>query len=158
MQWKGCSVNLTPVNSSHVAAVGYLEESRVLLVLYKDKTLAARLDVGPEQYAALLQADSKGKFLHALRGTSVSLSKAPGKEGEKTQETKITAAEGAQQKAPLDSLDEDAGKCCRKAMSKNVPPLQTEMFLCPDCGLQFRANMIGPVRHWSIVPLVVIHR
>jgi len=34
-------MNLTPVESSHIAAIGYLEAERVLLVRYKDGSLYA---------------------------------------------------------------------------------------------------------------------
>ena len=39
----GVEMKLTPVESSHIAAIGYLETERVLLVRYKDGSLYAKV-------------------------------------------------------------------------------------------------------------------
>lgn len=61
-------MKLTPVESSNIAAIGYLEDEQVLLVRYRDGALYAYCGWTAEQYAALLAAESKGKFLAAFDG------------------------------------------------------------------------------------------
>lgn len=57
-------MRLIPVESSHIAAIGYLDEQSVLLVLYKDGALYARPGWSMTDYIDLTHASSKGKFLH----------------------------------------------------------------------------------------------
>jgi hypothetical protein len=56
-------MKLTPVESSHIAAIGYLEDERVLLVRYKDGSFYGYPGCYPEQFAAFLAAKSKGSWL-----------------------------------------------------------------------------------------------
>ena len=146
-------MTLSPVDSSHIAAIGYLDIDRVLLVRFQDGTLRAWLDVTADEYAALACAPSKGKALHALRGTSVLISRKEGAKVEsRAQGTVPLAVSG-----PLNSIDENAGRCCGRALDK-FGAVRTEPWDCPQCGLSFVADMVGTVRHWRIVPHVVILR
>lgn len=61
-------MKLTPVESSNISAVGYLEDEQVLLVRYRDGALYAYSRWTAELYAAFLAAESKGKFLAAFGG------------------------------------------------------------------------------------------
>jgi hypothetical protein len=62
------SLKLTPVESSHVAAIGYLEDQSVLLIAYKDGSLYARPGWTPDAYDLLMRSPSIGKALHACAG------------------------------------------------------------------------------------------
>ena len=55
-----------PVDSSALDAVGYDPRRRVLHVAYKGGREYAYLDVPPDVYDALLQADSKGRFVNEV--------------------------------------------------------------------------------------------
>ena len=68
-------MQLTPVESSHIEAVGYLESDRVLLVRYKDGSLYARPGWSLEHFVRLVGSTSKGKFLRATEGASVLIRK-----------------------------------------------------------------------------------
>lgn len=60
-----------PVTSSNVASVGYDSESSILEVEYRSGRVY-RFTASPEQYQALLQAPSIGRFLSGLgTGTEV---------------------------------------------------------------------------------------
>ena len=147
-------MELTAVESSHVAAVGYLAAQSVLLVLYRDGALYAKPGWSAGHYAGLLAAPSKGKFLRQTIGPSILISR---KEDAKTQESESRAKAGAEEQTapgPLIVLDEDAGKCCQRA-SAGWLGNKAE---CPKCGLSFRAETVGNLRHWRIMPAVVIVR
>jgi hypothetical protein len=148
-------MNLTPVESSHVAAIGYLDDERVLLVRYHDGHLYAWLDVSAAQFASLMAAPSKGKALHAMRGTSILISR---KEDANQIDNSGAGTVAHVKSGPLNTLDEDAGKCCAKTMKTFPPGDDIVAFTCVQCGLEFRPEMVGPVRHWRIVPQVVILR
>lgn len=146
-------MELTPVESSHVAAIGYLEADRVLLVRYRDGALYGWPNVSAEQFVAMKAAPSKGRFLQSLpHGVYVSQRK----EGAERSPEPQRAAAHVQASGPLNSIDEDAGKCCRKALSAMGDRLAP--WDCPECGLRYEAQMVGTVRHWHIVPQVVILR
>lgn len=57
-------MNRTPVDSSHVAAIGYDPETRKLEVGYKDGSVYHYHNVSPERHAALMSSNSIGKHLH----------------------------------------------------------------------------------------------
>lgn len=55
---------MTPVESSNIKGIGYHEPSRTLYVEFKSGKLYHYPKVSPEEHAALLASDSKGKHLH----------------------------------------------------------------------------------------------
>lgn len=61
------AVEIIPVVSSNINAVGYNENSRLMKIVFKGKgdTFTTYLYEGvePELYAELLKAESKGRFL-----------------------------------------------------------------------------------------------
>jgi hypothetical protein len=154
-------MQLTPVESSHIAAVGYLEAERVLLVRYKDGALYAGAGWSAEEYALLMAAPSKGQFLRErLASPTVMIVK--GGNAEDSQSTRAAPPLAAERvPAPLNVMDEDADKCCRRAfghISNNSVPYQGDVFVCPDCGQKFVAEMVGPNRYWRCKPEVAIVR
>ena len=138
-------MDLTPVESSHIAAIGYLESDRVLLVRYKDGALYAWRDFGEAMWTALQSAPSKGAWLGQQRN-GVCISKG-GNAGNPSQPERhgaeqtapLTYADWCKQfpgvdekelqycwerkllpnlpKTPLNVIDEDADPCCRKDLT-----------------------------------------
>jgi hypothetical protein len=148
-------MKLTPVESSHIAAIGYLEDERVLLVRYKDGTLYAFLHIAPETHGYLMAtAMSKGAFLQSLPAKGILITK--GSAIETVQSTRAAPiAEG-----PLNVLDQDASKCCQKMFRSRItgPLTEGDMLACPECGTLFRPQMAGTLRSWRIVPLFAVYR
>ena len=68
-------MELTPVQSSHIAAIGYLESDGVLLVRYRDGSLYARPGLNAVAYENLMRAPSKGGALAAWVGPSILIAK-----------------------------------------------------------------------------------
>lgn len=58
-------VRLEPVDSSMLAAAGYDPGSRMLVVLFNNGKAYQYFDVPQEDYEALMEAPSKGKFMHS---------------------------------------------------------------------------------------------
>ena len=147
-------MELTPVESSHIAAIGYLEADRVLLVRYKDGALYAWRDFTADMWAALQGAPSKGAWLAGQRD-GILISKGGNAGNPSTPER-----HGAEQTAPLNVIDEDADRCCRAAMSYNFGQHQNSdvPWECSVCGTQFYPEMVCCTRYWRIKSNVVIVR
>jgi hypothetical protein len=63
------TVNMNPVTSSNIGAIGYDGEAQVLHVQFTSGRKYAYFNVPLEVYDAFLSADSKGKFFAAnIRG------------------------------------------------------------------------------------------
>ena len=57
----------------------------------------------------------------------------------------------------LQTMDEDAGKCCRRGLGEIFRhSIIADKFICPACGLEYRPESVGDVRHWRIVPATVV--
>lgn len=173
-------MNLTPVESSHIAAIGYLEAERVLLVRYKDGSLYAQPGWNSVAWENLQRAPSKGKAIKACANPMVLITKGvmPTDTAGPTaielpeKEPADNAAPSAGSLKPdsisgitlivpnacLDVIDEDADKCCRKFFAALGPSglCVAEALTCRDCGTQFIPSTVGPNRHWRIVPTVAI--
>jgi hypothetical protein len=50
---------------------------------------------------------------------------------------------------PLNVLDENANKCCRRVFSKHWPKFDEAA--CPVCGTEYRAEIVEGIRLWRIV-------
>lgn len=147
---------LTAVESSHVAAIGYLETERVLLVRYKDGSLYAWQDIGPTEWRILTTpGQSVGTWLAGLRRkhNGVLITKGGGSESDQRTGPASSGAAG-----PLNVIDENADKCCRKMFAKLYTDEGPRPCTCPDCGTMFNPQMVGPVRHWRIVEYFAIAR
>lgn len=59
-------MKMTPVESSHINAIGYDEETKTMRVEYTYATYDYR-DVPKEVYEQIMSADSKGRALHEAR-------------------------------------------------------------------------------------------
>lgn len=58
-------MQLTEVESSMVHAVGYDEESQILEVVFNSGGIYRYFNVPEEIYEGLLEAESKGRYMHA---------------------------------------------------------------------------------------------
>jgi hypothetical protein len=153
-------MKLTPVDSSHIAAIGYLEEERVLLVRYKDGSLYAHPSVTAAEWCILSVSETKGHTLPRL-GLCTAILITKGGNAEDSQSKPERAAPLAvETPGPLNVIDEDADKCCRRQLTSffGGAPSNAEHFECSACGTNFKPVMVGPSRHWRIVPLFAVHR
>lgn len=147
-------MDLTPVESSHIASIGYLEADQVLLVRYRDGGLYARPGWSPEQFRDLCAASSKGAFLRSTAGPSILITKGGRAEDSSQSNERAVAATPS---GPLNVLDEMANPCCWSTFVALT--LSTRLLWdCPNCGLHFEAQMVGPVRHWRVKAAFAIAR
>jgi len=58
-------MQLITVESSMIHAVGYDDEARELEVVFSNGGIYRYLDVDEEEYEGLLDAESKGRYMHA---------------------------------------------------------------------------------------------
>lgn len=147
-------MTLTPVDSSHIAAIGYLAVDRVLLVRYKTNHLFSFEGVGASAYDQLLIAPSKGKFLAAMHlPPGVLVTK--GGSAEDSQSNERVAPLQLGPLGIINIIDEEAEKCCRKNVSMRVNSIAEwrtgDEVHCPVCTAVFRAEKTGTVVYWRIV-------
>lgn len=148
-------MELTSVESSHVAAIGYLESDQVLLVRYKDGSLYALPGWNSVAYDQLLHASSKGKALAACAGPRIKIPRFAADAEEQRAHQQDAERVPRQVDTMLQVIDVDASPCCRKAFRKWPTGDEAD---CPDCGTHFRAETKGATRYWRIVPLFAVHR
>jgi len=55
----------TPVSSSNISAIGYDADAQVLEVEFTNGSVYSYSDVPSGEYEGFINADSKGKYLHA---------------------------------------------------------------------------------------------
>jgi hypothetical protein len=55
----------TPVSSSNISAIGYETETQTLEIEFLSGGVYQYAGVSVEEYEALMNADSKGKYFHA---------------------------------------------------------------------------------------------
>lgn len=55
-----------PIDSSAISAIGYDEDSCELYIRFRDGGAYTYLDVPPEEWLALCDADSKGTFVNQV--------------------------------------------------------------------------------------------
>jgi hypothetical protein len=55
----------TPVSSSNISAIGYDPDGQVLEVEFTNGAVYSYSGVPPGEYEGLMNADSKGRYLHA---------------------------------------------------------------------------------------------
>jgi hypothetical protein len=58
-------VERRPVSSSNIAAIGYDEDNQILEVEFNDGAVYQYSGVPSSEYDGIMNADSKGKYLHA---------------------------------------------------------------------------------------------
>ena len=166
-------MELTPVESSHIAAIGYLEAERVLLVRFKDSAVAAWPNIHPFAFGHLDRATSKGIALREITddraGIPITKGVMPTDAGPSATELPVNEPGGneAPSPGPLNVIDEDAGECCRTDISAALETDAIKKYVggdggaglkCRKCETEFRAEMVGSIRHWLIVEHIAVVR
>lgn len=150
---------LTPVESSHIAAIGYLDAERILIVRYKDGTLYAQADFSSSKWKSLQAAPSKGRWLHTRdrRGVDpIRITKGANSVDQGIPER--AGRETTTDPGPLNVIDEDADACCRKGLTHRLQRDSETRWECGECGTQLYPEIIGACRYWRIKSNVVIVR
>jgi hypothetical protein len=132
-------MELVPVESSNVAAIGYHEECRLLRVLFKNGSTYDFPGVDAATHTQIMQAESKSKAIAALErsheGVRLSSSYA------------IKLREPASSNEPLQTYEPDP--CCGPRLAKALPTLtEVNRWVCPKCGCEWWANVMDGVKHW----------
>ena len=135
--------------------IGYDPATRILRVEYTDRayeTLATA-----DEYAALMAAPSKGKWINAnLKDRMIpagGVVPKPDKQyivGEHTCEVPIKLREPERPKV-LQTFDAE-DPCCRVPLSQAIESGRldnAEAWWCPTCGCEHRPQMVGTIRHWA---------
>ena len=67
---------------------------------------------------------------------------------------------GGRKPAEPKSLDtHDADSCCGKLLERILNGGYTgKSWICPKCGEEWRAEQVGPVRHWRMYPAFLLMR
>lgn len=172
-------MQLTPVESTHIAAIGYLEAERVLLVRYKDGSVYAWDDIGATAWNILASpVTSKGLWMSALskvrNGTLIAkgvmptdTDSSPVRPGSSVPERSndgTAVTEPGDNAAPspglLNVIDEDACKCCRRSLAATFARWpNVTITSCGDCGTEFVLDMAADsVRYWRIKAAFGVHR
>ena len=148
-------MQMIEVQSSNVAAIGYDPDVHTLAVRYRDGHLYVMSGIQSVQYADLMAAPSKGRWLAAnFRGKEVVDREQPG-----TQRGGGCSSTSTAEPAPLQTHDQDP--CCAPRMEKAMRAGQldtADSWVCPNCGEEWCMKTVGPVRHWRMKPSVVIFR
>src|ERR1019366_2291829 len=111
-------MELTPVKSSHIAAVEYLARDEIMLIRYPDGALSTRLGVTPPQNAAFMAAPSKGQFVNAMPNRALLISKGTQGHGHaQTAESAVPASTGGQE-PPVRTFHEEM----KQAKGAKLPP------------------------------------
>jgi hypothetical protein len=147
------------VQSRNVAQVAYEPDVLVLAIRYRDGHLYIRPGVTPEQFAALLAAESVGRYLAGMREPAIQIKK---EDAQRETQSKVATISGddpvtvpaTPPAAPevLNVLDPDASACCKRS----GPTLwrgEPDAIVCASCGTTFKPDPDVPsVRFWRIVP------
>lgn len=147
-------MDLIPVESSNIRAVGYDAERKLLRVVFRDGVVYEGDDVSQELHAAFMAASSKGRFAARYLGTI--LKRAGHSVGPAPEQPRPSSG-------PLHSHEPD--DCCGKRISIALLSGgldKLDVWTCPKCGLEWRAllDVIG-VKHWhphvymAVVPRAV---
>lgn len=144
-------MKLNPVESTNVAAIGHLEDEKILIVRYRDGAVYAISGVTLPTWEALNAAESKGRFLVALQKTLPE----GGIRRIGVGAPAVPSAPPAPE--PIETLnvpDVDADKCCIAAVVARGRSriFLTESVHCADCGTELAPEMAEGVRYWRIRP------
>jgi hypothetical protein len=161
----GVALALTPVESSHIAAIGYLQAERVLLVRYKDGALWAWGGVQPPNWESLQMAVSKGQWMAtwarvtAMPGIMISKGVMPTERPNDVDPVSVAEPGGnaSPSPGPLNVIDEEASPCCRMSLDKSLAKFPNATIMsCGQCGQEFALEILWPNRYWRCKPAVAI--
>ncbi len=141
-------MELIPVESSNIAAIGYVEEYNLLRVRFKDGAVYDYPGVSPAFHAALMEAPSKAKFLASRgeHGTRI---------GEVLREPKPQPTPEAPRLLQTHVEDD----CCDGPLNRALRSGsldKADSFTCPKCGEIWKPEIIEGIRHWTPRPVIMI--
>ena len=122
-------MQMTPVQSSVVSAIGYDPEKCLLRVSLLNGSTLEYPGTSALDYALFMAAPSKGSHLHKnirRRGETV-------------------ATESTQQNKASETFGEDP--CCSRRLMRAQRP--SDVWECPKCGCTWRARMVGTLKSWT---------
>lgn len=141
-------MQLEPVTSSHIAAIGYRPDLHLLHVQFKDGSVFAFPSTTPAEHRLLMGAPSKGKALRALEKDGVRIDRV------------ISGAEVPPlipKPMPLNSVEDD--DCCAGKLRRALfAGLKADSWTCPKCGCDWKPRQVGPLRHWEPHEAVSVFR
>lgn len=136
-------MKLIAVRSSHIEAIGY--EAGTMEVHFAGGKVITYENVDAHAHAALMAAESKGSHLHQYfhaKGNAA-----------RPMELNVYDAE-------LRILETfDADPCCSRRLSQAIAggfTREVETWTCTKCSTEWKARMVGPVKHWEPAPLIMI--
>jgi hypothetical protein len=142
-------MELVPVESSNVAAIGYAPEYQLMRVRFRDGSTYDYPATSAEAHQRIMNAPSKGKALAGARGIKIG----------PVPETITLREPFVHQTQPLQTFESD--ECCAARIAK-VLPLEGDRWICPKCGTEWRVTIYQldqgeGVKHWApYEPLMVI--
>lgn len=137
-------MELIPVESSNVAAIGYNAECRLMRVLYRDGAIYDHVDIDPETHRRIMDAPSKGAALGSIikERPGVRISGEP-----------IKLREPARRVIQTHEPD----PCCSAGITRALPTLtEVDRWECPKCGGLWRMNLVSGIRHWAPVEIIEV--
>jgi hypothetical protein len=132
---------MVEVESTNVAAIGYLPEYRLLRVRFHDGSTYDYPNISEVQHVSLMAAPSKGKAIAELRRHGTRL----------TDDTAPKPTPPPRVENLLQSIEHD--ECCspifaRAARSGGLD--KAESWTCPKCGVEYKPTLIeGAIRRWT---------
>jgi hypothetical protein len=133
-------MQMVPVESSNVAAIGYAPEVCLMRVRFLDGSEYDYPGISESTHALVMASPSKGSALTHLDGVRIS---------------PPTGALKLREPAPpepsiLQVMEFD--ECCSPRFSKQARTGaldKAETWTCPKCGVEYRPTLVdGTVRHW----------
>ena len=123
--------------STNVAAIGYIAERQLMRVRYHDGRVYEFQPIRQTEYEAVLAAPSKGRAVAMLSRDMP------------CEENRVLRQQPSRD-GGLSSLNviESEG-CCVRHFAKVAATLDNaELWTCPRCGVEYKPQMVGPVRNW----------
>ncbi len=137
-------MDLIPVKSSNIAAIGYSAECRLMRVLYRDGRMYDHVDVDPIEHETAMAVDSKGQYIAVL---------AKRKPGVRIGGEPIKLREPARR--VIQTHDPDP--CCSAGITRALPLLtEVDRWECPKCGGDWRMHLVNGVRHWARFEMIEV--
>jgi KTSC domain len=146
-------MEMKPVNSSNVAAIGY--ENETLSVRFKDGAEYEYPGVSQRQYDDLMSAPSKGRALNGLIAVRAGV----------TLKSKQPLAQTPEQATARPIHTSQAEGCCAKlinndSLSGALDKLAVSgtVWSCPKCGTEYQPKIFGPLVNWEAQADVLVFK
>ena len=138
-------IEMIPVQSSNVAAVGYIAEIFFLRVQFKNGEFYDFPNTPAISHQHLMAANSKGKWIaqNLTGGTKLTC--------HVDSTSHETPSEQAAKK--LETIQDDS--CCQKIISM-ASREGIDVWWCPRCGQEWRCKIVEGCRHWAPHEVIMV--